>query len=103
MSQKGEKTRQNIKDQAMKLFAQRGFKDVTMKDICEATQLSRGGLYLHYGSTRQIYAEILDDRMGCQDDEFSEKRSNSISAEMTLPDVLDRYAKEMRDYQGALS
>ena len=87
----------------MKLFAQRGFKDVTMKDICEATQLSRGGLYLHYGSPRQIFAEIIDDLMGCQEDEFSEKISNNISAKTILTDVLERYEREMKDSQGALS
>ena len=103
MSQKGEQTRRNIKEQAMKLFAQRGFKDVTMKDICGATQLSRGGLYLHYGSTRQIFAEIIDNLMGCQEDEFSEKISNNISAKTILTDVLDRYAREMKDSQGALN
>lgn len=103
MSQKGELTRRNIKAQAMKLFAKRGFKDVTMKDICEATQLSRGGLYLHYGSTRQIFAEIIDDLMGCQEDEFSEKISNNISAKTILTDVLERYEREMKDSQGALS
>ena len=103
MSQKGELTRRNIKEQAMKLFVKRGFKDVTMKDICEATQLSRGGLYLHYGSTRQIFAEIIDDLMGCQEDEFSEKISNNISAKTILTDVLERYEREMKDSQGVLS
>ena len=103
MSQKGELTRRNIKAQAIKLFVKRGFKDVTMKDICEATQLSRGGLYLHYGSTRQIFAEIIDDLMGCQEDEFSEKISNNISAKTILTDVLERYEREMKDSQGALS
>ena len=87
----------------MKLFVKREFKDVTMKDICEATQLSRGGLYLHYGSTRQIFAEIIDDLMGCQEDEFSEKISNNISAKTILTDVLERYEREMKDSQGALS
>ena len=103
MSQKGELTRRNIKEQAIKLFVKRGFKDVTMKDICEVTQLSRGGLYLHYGSTRQIFAEIIDDLMGCQGDEFSEKISNNISAKTILTDVLERYAREMKDSQGALN
>ena len=91
MSQKGELTRRNIKEQAMKLFVKRGFKDVTMKDICEATQLSRGGLYLHYGSTRQIFAEIIDDLMGCQEDEFSEKIEQGLSAKEILLQVLERY------------
>ena len=47
MSKKGSETKRLIKEQAYKLFAIRGFKDVTMKDICEITGLSRGGLYRH--------------------------------------------------------
>lgn len=43
MSKKGSETKRLIKEQAYKLFAIRGFKDVTMKDICEITGLSRGG------------------------------------------------------------
>ena len=58
MSKKGDLTKQRIKEQAIKIFAQRGFKDVTMKDICGGTGLSRGGLYLHYSSTRQIFDDI---------------------------------------------
>ena len=44
MSLKGEKTKQDIREKAYQLFAEKGFKDVTMKDICELTGLSRGGL-----------------------------------------------------------
>lgn len=103
MSKKGEATKQIIKEQAIKLFAKKGFKDVTMKDICEATQLSRGGLYLHYGSTRQIFAEIIDDLMNYQDNEFSEKIAQGLPAKEILLQVLERYKNEMLDIQGSLS
>ena len=51
MSLKGEKTKQDIREKAYQLFAEKGFKDVTMKDICELTGLSLGGLYRHFEST----------------------------------------------------
>ena len=54
MNRKGMETRQHIKTKARLLFAKKGFKEVTMKDICEATGLSRGGLYCHYDSTVRI-------------------------------------------------
>ena len=41
--------------------------------------------------------------MWCQEDEFSEKISNNISAKTILTDVLERYEREMKDSQGALS
>ena len=44
MGTKGEKTKRFICENAFQLFAEKGFKDVTMKDICEKTGLSRGGL-----------------------------------------------------------
>jgi len=44
MSLKGDKTKQDIREKAYQLFSEKGFKDVTMKDICELTGLSRGGL-----------------------------------------------------------
>lgn len=103
MSRKGDLTKQHIKEQAIKLFAQRGFKDVTMKDICEVTELSRGGLYLHYSSTRQIFSEIIDDLMNAQGDEFSEKIEQGLSAKEILLQVLERYKNEMMDTEGSLS
>lgn len=48
MSLRGDKTKQEIRDAAYRLFEEKGFKEVTMKDICEQTGLSRGGLYRHY-------------------------------------------------------
>ena len=54
MGIKGDKTKQFIKQQAKVLFADKGFKNVTMKDICEVTELSRGGLYRHYNSTEHF-------------------------------------------------
>lgn len=35
MGTKGEKTKHFICEAAFRLFAEKGFKDVTMKDICE--------------------------------------------------------------------
>ena len=44
-----------------------------MKDICDSTGLSRGGLYCHYDSTARIFDEILNDFMDNQDEEFRSK------------------------------
>ena len=42
MGKKGEETKRLIREKAISLFAQKGFKNVTMKDICCETGLSRG-------------------------------------------------------------
>ena len=43
----------------MKLFLQRGYKDVSMQDICNACNLSKGGLYRHFGSKSEILLSLV--------------------------------------------
>lgn len=103
MNKKGQKTREHIKKCAAVLFAEKGFKQVTMKDICEAAQLSRGGLYCHYESTRQIFQEMIDDMMSWQDQEFDLRIGQNQSAVTILDDILEGYRKEMLDSRSSLS
>lgn len=52
-------TEKRILDAAEALFAKSGFTAVTMKDICEASNISRGGLYRHYSSTSVVFIAII--------------------------------------------
>ncbi len=103
MNKRGEETRKHIKRCACFLFAEKGFKQVTMKDICEASQLSRGGLYCHYKSTRQIFQEIIDDMTGQQDNEIDVRIKQNQPAVTILDDILYKYENEMIDSQSSLS
>lgn len=60
MGGKGDKTKEFIVKTSAGLFSQKGFIAVTMKDICEVCNLSRGGLYRHFGSTKEIFIEALE-------------------------------------------
>ena len=99
INKRGEETRKLIKKCACGLFASKGFKQVTMKDICEAASLSRGGLYCHYESTQEIFKEIINDFMSRQEDTFSEKIGQNIPAKEILNEVLEKYKAEMLDGQ----
>lgn len=103
MNKRGQETRKHIKDCACSLFAEKGFKDVTMKDVCEAAGLSRGGLYCHYESTRQIFQEIVEDMMGRQEDMIDWKIRQKQSAVRILDTILDQYGNEMLDSGSSLS
>lgn len=103
MSLKGEKTKQEIREKAYQLFAEKGFKEVTMKDICELTGLSRGGLYRHYESTEQIFLEIVNAFSDKQKEEVLTKIQQHIPATMILEELLSRYASEMIDYKNSFS
>lgn len=102
-NKRGDETRALIKKCSCALFAEKGFKQITMKDICERTKLSRGGLYCHYSSTQEVFRDILNDLMIHQEDTISEKIVQNISAATILNDVLETYRQEMLDGQSSLS
>lgn len=103
MSFKGDKTRQDIREKAYQLFAEKGYKEVTMKDICELTGLSRGGLYRHYESTEQIFLEIVNDFSDRQKKEVVTKIEQHIPAADILEELLAKYAAEMLDCEKSIS
>ena len=103
MGKKGEDTKKFIREKAVCLFAQKGFKNVTMKDICTVTGLSRGGLYRHYDSTQQIFSEIVDMLMNAQDNELSAEMAAGLPAPQILEEILERYRMEMLDSKASLS
>lgn len=103
MSMKGEKTKQDIREKAYQLFAEKGFKEVTMKDICELTGLSRGGLYRHYESTEQIFLEIVNAFSDKQKSEIFTKIEQHVPAAAILEELLSKYASEMIDYKNSIS
>lgn len=103
MGSKGEKTKKEICNQAKVLFGEKGFKNVTMQDICTATGLSRGGLYRHYESTGEIFQEILAGLLQSQEREFEKKMQKGQPAAQLLEEVLGRYEDEMKDSAGSLS
>lgn len=103
MGAKGDRTKQAIMEKAYGLFAEKGFKEVTMKDICERTGLSRGGLYRHYESTEQIFLEIVNAFSDQQKNEVFTKIERHISAAVILEELLSRYASEMMDCENSLS
>ncbi len=98
MSRKGDDTRKMILESASELFAEKGFKDVSMSDICEKTGLSRGGLYRHYSSTSEIFREIISG-----DESFDERISKKDSAVSILEDSLDVLEDEIRHSESSLS
>lgn len=53
-------SKEHIITVASKLFLQKSFKEVTMKEIVEKTGLSKGALYHYFESKEQLFIEVLD-------------------------------------------
>ena len=71
MGERSAVKKQLIVDAARRVFADKGYKDVTMTDIVEACGISRGGLYLYFGSTRELFLEVMRAEEGMDDDVFA--------------------------------
>lgn len=98
MGKKGTKTKEKILQEAYLLFAEKGFKAVTMTDICEKTGLSRGGLYRYYSGTEQIFSEIIS-----KEYVISDRMERHESAISILEDMLETIQCEIMDKELSLS
>ena len=77
MGDKSVQKKKYILETARKVFMEKGFKKVTMKDIVEACNISRGGLYLYFDNTSQIFLEVLKLESQEADDVFSKNALHS--------------------------
>lgn len=71
---------------------EKGFRSVTMKDIVEACEISRGGLYLYFSSTEEIFLEVLAAESEEADDVFAE----SVGEDAAAAEILALFLKEQK-------
>lgn len=92
MGEKSLQKKKYILETARKVFMKKGYKNVTMKDIVEACDISRGGLYLYFNSTAEIFREVLHMESEEADDVFSD----SIREDATATEILALFLKEQK-------
>ena len=96
MATKKERTRDFIVDSSYSLFSSKGFKQVTMKDVCEVTDMSRGGLYSHFASTAELFEALLERITEKDAMDFKCAISKGIPATDILQGALDLMEDEMK-------
>ena len=52
--------RKYIVEKARSVFGKNGYRAVTMKDIVDMCEISRGGLYLYFASTKEVFEAVLE-------------------------------------------
>ncbi len=103
MATKAERTREFILDVSYKLFAQKGFKQITMKDVCEVTGMSRGGLYSHFSGTGMLFESLLE-RISTENEFDIESEIDKGTPAITILDsVLIQMQKEIGHPEDSLS
>jgi len=89
MGQKGDNTQLHIASEARKLFARSGFSKITMKDVCEAAGISRGGLYKYFSSTGEIFARIVRAEEKRGRDALEDAINNNVDVEKVFRVFID--------------
>ena len=92
MGEKSLQKKKFILETARKVFMEKGYKRVTMKDIVEACDISRGGLYLYFNGTDEIFMEVLKMESEEADDLFGD----SIKEDATVTDILTLFLLEQK-------
>jgi AcrR family transcriptional regulator len=91
MSDKSVQKKKYIIEKAREIFIEKGFVAVTMKDIVEACDISRGGLYLYFPDTDAVFQEVMKLEAEESGDSFSGIREDS-----TVSEILALFFKEQK-------
>ena len=92
MGEKSGLKRSHIIENARRVFAEKGFREVTMQDIVAASNISRGGLYLHFDNIEEIFAAVLK----AEQESGGSESSESLPADATASDILALFMKEQK-------
>ena len=58
-------TRQRLLDAAGEVFAERGFRAATVRDICQRAQANIAAVNYHFGDKERLYTAVLQYAFGC--------------------------------------
>ena len=61
MGKQGMTTKERIADEALTLFAAKGFRGTTVKDIADAVGIKDASLYKHFKSKKEILNTIVEE------------------------------------------
>lgn len=84
-------TRTQVLKAAARLFAERGFDAISVREIVEAAGVTKPALYYHFGSKEGVAAAIMGDLLAAAD----EVRARAFAQGRDIRDVLTRYAASM--------
>ena len=95
MSEKSVQKRNYIIEKAREVFSQKGYLTVTMKDVVEACEISRGGLYLYFDSIKALFLAVLEKEKGINEDHIIYINFEDYDyTDYTKPKEFNKYIKD---------
>lgn len=90
--QKGDETKERIKEAALTLFHSRGYNSTSISDIIESTGVKKGNLYFHYSSKENLAIEVLREALKLYEAFINSRISGTTSVEK-LESLIDAIAE----------
>lgn len=95
MGDKSLQKRNLIVEAAREVFFKRGYRAVTMKDIVEACGISRGGLYLYFANTKELFEAVLEQENQTREEVLKAPAAKNANPGEILLMYLDEQKKEI--------
>ncbi|HEV7922879.1 MAG TPA: TetR/AcrR family transcriptional regulator [Thermoanaerobaculia bacterium] len=93
--ERSERSRSQILDAALRLFAHRGYGATSVRDIAEEAKVSKGNVYHHFPDKEAIFRALLDQYF--QSMSLPEFPFNRALANGTFPENLEQLGLAARD------
>lgn len=93
----GEETKAKIVEAAGRLFAERGFAEVTSKEICEAAGTNLTAVNYHFGSREGLYLRVLEEMHEhfASSDCYADLESNNDDPRANLAKLMNRLVENV--------
>lgn len=88
-------SKKKILDKAFNLFINRSYDAVSMKDIQDAAQISRGAIYHHFSSKEEIYEDVLQEYLIPYFETYS---TITVNSDCTLMEAIQTAVKARQSH-----
>ncbi len=93
----GEETKRRITDKAKQLFIRKGFGAVSMNEVCEAAEVSKGSLYHYFKSKDELFLQVLEEDSEQWSQEWERLRGEAGGVEDQFYALAEHYANDFQN------
>ena len=83
----GKDTKERIFDEAISLFAQKGYTETTMRDIAKAVDIQAGSIYNHFSSKDELLSAVLELLAGFADEQIEINEDSLSQYDEITPEI----------------